>query len=368
MILVFVLSLVGCSRRAHLRPEEVFADARAKFERGELVQALETSETGLQQFGQSQSIWRLRFNVLKAEILIWQGKSKESLDLLDEHQPTNYASDEAAVRRKIIQSVDLYYLQRFDEAVESLSEAEQLATTSQPQLLGEIASVKGRFAVVHRDFPEGQKLFSEALQIARTQNQHFLEVNALGNLGWSAMLQQHYDEAVDWFGAASTAAQRIGNATQRVRILGNLGWCYYKLGDYERSSSIYEESQKLAEKLGLLNDQQLRLNNIGLIRYQQRDFRGAEESYNRALEISRKLENKSASSMALNNLAAVALESKQYDVSEQHNREAIELERSSSDKTAIFESLINKGRIAAGRKQYPEAEKSFQQVIDDSGE
>jgi CHAT domain-containing protein len=366
-MIAFLLSMTACSRQAHVVASDVYREARGRFERGDLAQAFDLADQGYRRF-RAEPKWALQFRVLKAEILIWQGRSKDSLELLRDEPGAPLVSDEASVKRKILQSIDYYYLQQSKEAATSLTEAERLATEYQPQLLGEVASVQGRFATIRHDFATGEVLFRRSLQFARQQDRKFLEANALGNLGWNAMLQEHYDQAIDAFSESLAIAQSLGNQGHAVRTYGNLGWCYYKLGDYDRSASMYEESQKLAEKLGLLNDQQLRLNNIGLLQYQGRDFSSAEDSYKRALEITRRLENKSASSMVLNNLAAVALESKKYDLAQKYTREAMDLERSVEDRTVLFDSIINQGRIAAGRAEYPEAEELFKHVISDSRE
>jgi CHAT domain-containing protein len=366
--LCVILSLVGCSHQAQLRPEDAYREARAKFERGELVQALEDSDKGYRLYARDQVKWAWRFRVLKAEVLVWQGKSKDSLELLVEDPPSAITDDESAVRRKVIQSVDYYYLQEFERAEKSIHEAEQVAKVRQPQLLGEVASVKGRFATVRRDYVGGERLFLEALQVARAQNQKFLEVNALGNLGWNAMLQQHYDNAIDRFTASLAIARTLHNEPQIVRVLGNLGWCYYQLGDYEKSSETYDESAKLAEKLGLLNDQQLRLNSIGLIKYQLSDFKGASASYQRVLEITRRLNNRSATAIALNNLSLVALETGDLGLADQYNRESLKLQLEIGDSAAALYPTLNQARIATGRNQYLEANESLSKVIQNSGD
>ena len=367
LVLFVLMGLAGCSRQARLHPEKIYATARGQFERGELVQALTGADAGFKRFEKTQPEWAWRFQVLKAEVLVWQGKSKESLQLLQNLPPDSVQHDPLVIRRKIIQSVDYYYLQQFSNAESCLSEAEQVARDFHPEMLGEVASVKGRFATARGDYSTGEALFLQARKSAGSQHEEFLESVALGNLGWNAMLQQHYDQAIDWFAAALSIARRIGNEGLAVRTFGNLGWCYYKLGDYDQSASMYEESQKLAEKLGLLNDQQLRLNNIGLIRYQQGDYLGAEQSYKEALEITRKLDNKLASAMVLDNLASVALETTQYDLADRYSREAVLLLSSIDDKTTQLESTLIQARIALGREQYPRAMRLFGDVTHGSG-
>src|SRR5689334_11447410 len=85
--LCVILSLVGCSHRAQLRPDESFQEARGQFERGELAQALASADQGFQRWHKTQPEWSERFRVLKGEVLVWQGKSKVALEVLEPPPP-----------------------------------------------------------------------------------------------------------------------------------------------------------------------------------------------------------------------------------------------------------------------------------------
>jgi len=132
-----VLLLIGTScGRLHSDPEELYRQARASFERGELAQAADQAETGFRKAEKAGAPERaFRFRVLLAEIFAWQGKPKDSLALLEATPPQDLANSEAALRRLIVLGTADYLTQRFDDAQQMLMQAEQIASTQYPTYL-----------------------------------------------------------------------------------------------------------------------------------------------------------------------------------------------------------------------------------------
>jgi CHAT domain-containing protein len=361
------MGVTGCNRRAHSSADELYRQARGSFEKGELLQSLATSEKGLQDF-QGQPEWRWRFSVQKAEILVWQGKAKDALVILDAELPLALADSEVAVRRRTLQGIADYRLQRFDEAKERLDEAEHLASTSRPELLGDVAIAQATLAVSKGDFTNAEALNHKALEIARNRGRRFLEASALGNIGFVALRQQHCGDAVERFDAAAVVARELQNRALLQRVAGNAGWCYYKLGDFDRALESFTQAESTAAELGVPQDQLIWLTNIGSVHYERRDFPTAANYYQRALTIARSLENKSQAAICLNNLSATALETKQFDQAEKYNNEALALKRAIGDASSEQYSLLNQARISAGRQQFADASRLLKDIIAKSGE
>lgn len=300
--------------------------------------------------------------------MVWQGRNKESLALLGESLPPSLANSEVAIRQRIIQAIASYYLQRFADANDLLSQAQRLSSQYKPELLGDVAIAQGTLAVMRNDLTTAERSYRLALETARRNNRIFLEANALGSLGFLTMRQQHYSESIDWSNSGLDVARRLRNRALETKLLANLGWCYYQMGDYERALASFTVTEASSAQLGLLKDQMLWTNNLGLIQSQQRDYIGAEAYYKKSLDIARKLENKSAAAIALNNLAASALETKQFDLAERYNSESLKLQREIGDKAAELYPILNEARIEAGRKNYAASTKLLAQVIKNSGE
>ena len=257
------------------------------------------------------------------------------------------------------------YLQRFAEAQTELTEAKNLATSTKPELLGDVWLAQGGLGVAQSDFPSSELAFRNALRIAREDKQPFLETKALGSLGRLAMIQERYDEAVDWYEKALSLAQSLGAQTLVAKTLGNEGWNYYKLGDLEKAASLFDQARADSARLGLSQDELIWVTNIGSLEYDQRSYAAAERDYQQALTLARERENKSSATICLYNLAHVELRQGKYELAEKYNSEALALERTSQDRPSELYSLITEGYIASGQGDFRKGESAFREVISD---
>lgn len=331
-----------------------------------MIKSLNLASDGARRFEQRQPGWSARFRVLQAETLLWQGKSKDVVALLHDDLP-NSAPEEALIRRKVVQSLALYRLQRFDDAASALSDAEQLATARQPDLMADVQMARGSLAAARGDYFAAGIAYRSGLKLARQQNRLFLETSILGNLGVLALRQHRCGEAIDWFTLVDANARKLGNATIASKTLINLGWCYYTLGDFEQALDDYIQVQEVTARIGALQDQLIALNNIGLIYDTQRDFQRATSYYKRSLLIANDLGDRAASAIALNNLALAALRTGDLNSAEQYNEKALRLRREIGDAGGALYPTLNAGQIALARKQYPSAMRLLREVIHGSG-
>ena len=255
------------------------------------------------------------------------------------------------------------YLQDFGDADQHISQAQKLAETDQPDLLGEVFLSRGTLALLRDDFPAAQTSFHKALEKARQSNKPFIQAKALGSLGLVSMKLGHFDESIDWYAKSLEITQSLGARTITAKTLGNMGWSYYKMGDQERAFSLYTEAKEAATKLGAIRDEMLWLTNLATLEYDEGSYESAERDYQQALTLADKLENKAAAANCFNNLAHVAVMEQKYDRAEQYNHEALALERSSDDRSLQLFSLITESYIATGNKDFPQAESSLREVL-----
>jgi CHAT domain-containing protein/tetratricopeptide (TPR) repeat protein len=356
----------GCARHSQISPAVLYQDARQKMQQGDLAPALGKADQGLAASPDENTEWNWRFRVLKSEILLKQGAAKESLALLEAAPPPNLTRQEFAVRRKIVQGTANNFLQRFEVAAQCLSDARELATSSHPELLGEVFLASGSLSLMRSDLGAAEASYRAALQFAREKNQSFLEAAALGDLGLIAMRKQHFDEAIDLDASALKVSESLGAQSFASSIRGNLGWNYFQMGDYEKALSYSTEAEEQSSKLGMRMEQIPWLTNIGSISLVQADYPRARDYYLKALALARERGNMATVTECLNNLAFTALEQEQFDLAEQYNREALDLVRRNHDRFGEPYAISVNGRIAAGRKDYRSAERLFLEVINDS--
>lgn len=370
VILLALLSatagLVSCSRQPH--PEVLYQQATTAFEQGDLPSALQISNQGETRFRRSSPEWSRRFRVLEAQVLVWQGKSQQSLAVLEESFSPNSVPSEITIREKALQGVANVYLQRFKEGEQRLTEAEQLANAGHPELLGDIYLFKGILCAQLTDYPCAELYARKALRIARSNRQEFLEASALGNLGLSYMRRGLIDAAVESFTATNIIALKLHNKSLSSRTAGNLGWCYEKLGNYDRAIELYTEAESSAKQLGILKYQLMWLNNIGWVHLELHDPTGSEPYLQEALAIARQLGDQSSTAMCLKDLAAVSLKRGKLDAAAQYNHEALRIEEATNDHIWLDDSRQTEALIQQARGNFADAEKLLREVIHDSGE
>ena len=357
--------MCGCGKThsPDASPDRTYADARQKFERGDLLGASQEADKAYRRLGNSTE-WAWQFRVLDAEILAWRGLSKDSLSLLDAPIPETLADSEVAIRKEMVEGLANSFLQRFGEAEKHIAIAEQLSQSHRSKLQGEISLARGTLYFLQGNFSSAQSSFREALQNSQQDGDLFLEARASGSMGLVSMNQQHFDESIDWYTQSLKVSQSLGARIITEKTLGNMGWNYYKMGDFELAVSLLNEAKTAAIELHVDKDVMLWLLDIGSVEFHQRSYSAAEHDLELSLDLAEKLENKAMEAVCLSNLAVVELTEKQYDHAEQRNQEALALERANNDPSLEL-SLLTDAYIAMGRKDFNRAESGLRVVVRD---
>ena len=361
MLFSLTLLLGGCGRITN--PQKIFEDARLKLKRGETLQAYQETERALKQFPSEQTEWHWRFRELKAEILHGEGLDREALSLLKAQLPSSLASSDVAVRAKLTQAAASTSTQQLSDAERYVAEAEVLATTNHPDLLGEVSLRKGTVCFSKGDTPGAETAYRKALEIAREQKDPFLEASSLGGLGVTATKQGHYDESIDWDSAALRLSRSIGAKTSLVKTLGNMGWSYAELGDLENALTFYKQAEEAAAESSLLGERTLWLTAIAYVHQGQHDDSAAEAILKQALQLARSQDNKETLAQCLNQLSWIALRTGRNDLAAAYNKEASDLKKGGLGPRLEIESMLLGGLIAAKELEYAEAERTLREVI-----
>jgi CHAT domain-containing protein len=322
-------------------------------------------DRALGQVPNSDPDWYWRFTALKAEILIWEGRNKESLALLQQDLPPSLQSSDTTIWRRLTRASALTNLSDFQAAAASLAEADNLARANHPELLGYVALRKGTLADFRGELEAASTQYRASLKAARDQKDSYLEASALGSLGLLETEQGRYDAAVDWNRDALRVAEVAGARSLAAKIQLNTGWSYFELGDYERALALFQQADVAAGTAGLLKDQAICRTNIGAVNYYLRDYNGAETNSLQALQLARALDEKRLITESLTTLSSVMIATGQLEIAEKYDREALELAHSTQDHAGEMSSRLIAGRIAAGRRQFHRAEKLFGQISGD---
>lgn len=342
-----------------VRPRALYLDGWSELHKGNLEVALQKAERGLQQYPSTNNQWHWRFRVLKAEILVWQHRNEESLELSKADLPRSLATSDLAVWRRLSQSVASAYTHQRSEAHRYLSEAELIAKTHHPELLGQVELRKG--TVLFRDdaTTDAETAYRHALEIAKQENNRFLEAAALGSLGVTAAKQEHYDESLDWNRDALQLSQAIGAQTSIARILGNMAWSFQELGDYESALSHYQQAEQASTRNAQIGDQLYWRTGVANMYYVLGDSASAESVLEQALDQARHQDDESITTEYLNDLATLALAGRNVDAANAYLEEASALEEKQGDASESLDTALLRGRIDEMKHRLNEAENRF---------
>lgn len=364
-LLLLIWGLTTCAHRQESDPGSTFRQASVLRQRGELQQALTVANQGLAQFkNQTDSEWYARFLLLKAEVLLSQGKAPQASELLGGQASLPAGKLELRARLLLDQGWAEYSLSDFAKSKQLLDRALQMAVSKQLwDLAAETELRRGAVLTRSGDAAAGEADFHDALQLARDSKDTYLEASALGNLGSLCMNIARYDEAISWFNRALTLSGHFQSKSFVARTLNNLGECYVQLGQPEQAIPLFERAERLAAEMGELTDRQISLGRIGDSYQDNGNYKAALAYYQRALEVARQSHSQYWMANWLRSLAATSIETGDLAQAEDYNHQALALQARLGNPVERLWPQINAARIAEARQQLPEAESTYRSVI-----
>ena len=297
----------------------MFGEVENKFIAGDLLHARDQSQEAYQRFEGSRPEWAAAFRIELGKVLIYQGKSGDALQLLQQPLPAQ-SNVESQVRRNIYLSIAEARLGHLDRAEEALSEAER--ECPEGPLRAEVDSTRGSIDLDREHLDDAERAFQASLARVRLSGNKFLQAQAVMNLGVVALQEEHYEDALARFGDASTLARSIGAKLALEKAVGNLGWVYYRTGDFQRSLINSTEAVRQASELGSVKDQVIWLHGAGLSEYQLGDFEAARSFYEQSLGLAQSIQNQGEIEDAHVYLGFLLLRLNHPDAAEVHIREA----------------------------------------------
>jgi tetratricopeptide (TPR) repeat protein len=215
------------------------------------------------------------------------------------------------------------------------------------------------------EFAEAQRIFNRALNSVRARGDRFVEANALLDLNWAALQQEHFDEAVDWSDAASRLGAAIDAGYVTQTALGNLGWANYRLGESEKAFGLFEDARTRAHQVGATKSEVLWLTTGGYVYLDAGNYRMAEQSYHQALDLAQQINSTEDIINALMSLALVSERTGNLKEAREYADRTIAMASPEGDRLDVLYPLLVKGHVAARLHDAAEAEKTFLEIEHD---
>jgi CHAT domain-containing protein len=360
-IVYLLLAFSSCGHPPN--PEKVFDDAFQTFLHGDLVGAQNEAERGYQEYVRSRPELALRFGILEAECLEWRGTSPQVLQLLNA-LPAPHGQTEA-ISILTVRSLANAHLHQFDQAEDSLQQAEQLCAADSEPGCGVTLRARGILAMERGEYARAESYFNQTLAFARAHGDQFLEATALLNLGTASLQQGHFDAAIDWSRSAHELSGQIGAGYVTQSASGNLGWAYYQLGDPERALDMFLQAEQSARRLQAFHAQLVWSTAAGYVYLGRHEYSVAEQSYLQALALAKQISSKEDILNGLMSLALVSDQMGKLGPAREYAERAIQMARRDGNRSDELYPLLVEGRVAAKQHDSKRAEGIFREVADD---
>jgi CHAT domain-containing protein/Tfp pilus assembly protein PilF len=356
--LALLLVVLACNGRT---PQAAFDQANRAFLHGDLAAAEEQAKKGYRDFHELGADWAWKFRILEADVLMWRGLSQQVPPLFASEATPTPAGD-LTIHKYRLAALANVYEHRFQEAENDLHEAEKSCTTFRYSPCVEVISAWGGLEMERGHFVEAQRRFEQTLSLLRDDS--FLEANALSSLGWSALQQEHFDEAIEWASRSYEQSAAIGASAVVQASLGNMGWAYYRLGEHERALSMFIEAQRRAHDSGITTDEVQWLTNAGYVYLDAGDYVSAERSYLQALELAKDTGQEDRLNVLMS-LALVCERTGKLKEARDYADRTIALASPEGNPLDRLYPMLVKGHVAARMHDTQQAEKIYREIEQD---
>ena len=274
-------------------------------------------------------------------------------------------SGELTIRKERLEGLALADSHSFAEAERKLEDAESQCAGSPYPVCVDVDLARGELAMEQGLFHEAQVAFEQALTKAQAKHNAFGEADALLSLSWSALQQEHFDNALDWSDAARSEAVAIDAGQIAQTALGNEGWAYYRLGEPEKALALFQEAKTRAHAIGATTYEVAWLTTSGYVYLDAHDYSKAEQSYQQALDLAKQINSKEDILNALMSLALVAERTGRLQQARDYADQTIAMAPDEGNRLDVLYPMLVKGRVAARLNDTAQAEKTFRQIEQD---
>jgi CHAT domain-containing protein len=369
VVLLALGILSGCrsqQRPPSKSPAAIYQDVRDDFLHGNLDIAQKKAENARKALAGDDPGWAMKFRLLEAEILTYQGRRPDVLALLKSKGVSYPGSGDLAIKRDILCALAHARLGQGGQANTELQEARRLSDSSRSQLAGEVLRAEAHVQVYRDHFGEALVLYKKSAQFAHEHADAFLEASDLLNMGLVDIDMTHYDEALGLLNEAEERARPIQARPVVEAALGNTGLAYFYLGDFDRALSKFEQAELEAKKIGTTSAQIDWLWDEGSSYYELGNIEQAKGCLELALPAAVAIDERVEAAGIHTELAFMLYQQGQFDAAKVHSDEAIRAASSSGDKSAEGEPLFLEALLAARKTTGPSGEQSLMQVYRES--
>jgi CHAT domain-containing protein len=344
----------------------LYDQSYAEFLHGQLDLAQQSASSEKTKLLLRDPLWSYKFCLLEAEILEFQGKSRDVVTTLQAQSGTFAPTGDFAIKQQLLLSLANARLGNPQKSDGELRDAQVLSESTHSKLQGEVLRLQGLLANRRGQHAAAEELLRKSLAFARQRRDSYLEASDLLNMGFVALQSEHIDEALDRFNAAAQFANNIQANVLLQSDLGNAGWAYYDLGDFDHALQSFQQAAAQAHNLGASDSEIRWLRGAGLSLARLGDLKQAQTYYEKALQAAQFGKDNARLSEIESALALLFLQLNQPAAAQIHATEALKAARQLGAKLSMLDASLVNALVQARTSSGDEAEHSLMQVLRDA--
>jgi len=370
--LLGLLCLTGCrSANFHPAPEDPavsFGRIHQDFLLGKLDLARKEAAAEKTRLRQPDPTWSFRFALLEAEVLQFQGRSQELVDVLTEQEQSFSPQGDLVIKQDILLSLANARLGHQQLSTAELEDALHRSNSPDAQIQGEVLRTQGLLENRNGQHDIAVRLLHQSIAVARAHKDAYLEATDLLNLGTFALQADHIDEALDTFNASTQLAQSIHADVILQSLEGNSGWAYFSLGDFNRSLASFHDAAAHAHAIGATDGEILWLESSGIALSHLGDLSAAQATYQSALQLAQQIHDSTRQAEIHTALASLFLQLGRLDTARLHADEAMQQTRTLGDTASMTEASLVDALVAAKTTSDQQSEQKLRNLLKDAGD
>ena len=296
--------------------------------------------------GRPNELWHWKFKLLSAEMLLFNGQTRDAQRLIASPSPKKFSFLEP--RCEMLQAYARFRMNQHAEARALLDDAIKSAH-AQSDFETEADSRLLLTAFASTDSTRNiERLFDDTLTFTRSHRLPYQEAAVLLNRGLLRIHQARFAAAVASLEEAEPLAKQANATLLQSMIIGNLATCNRELGEYEKSVELRNQAIAVQERAGLktpLRDSYLELGSAELLKGKTAE---AVQDMRRALSLTDERDAPGVYALIAQNLASALASAGQLDEAQGLNDRAKALLKPGDVEGRLW-VLSTEAAIAEGR-------------------
>lgn len=277
---------------------------------------------------------------------------------------TDIKIKDGKVAQLIKEAVNLYDKERYDEALDLLSEAKNQARLPEDKLgIADVLS-KGGFGLLEKkEFNTALAYYENSLDINRTLDFKPGLVNNYSYIGMIYTDLGRYEDGIEYFKKALMIQEELNDKSGIAQNLNNVANLYSYLGNYQESIKLLNQALGLSEEINDSTQTAKTLINLATINLRLRNYQNSIQYLNRALDIAGSTKEESLKAYSLNLTGAVYRQQGDYTKALHYYEDALKINKKLGLQTEIATNLSIIGELYKELGNYDYALKYFQQSL-----